>query len=68
MFGGAGRGILVATKEATMRSDVAMPDYLRIRLFSDEKIFLKETAEKHGLSLSEFIRSKVLKPADCEAA
>lgn len=51
-----------------MRSDVAMPDYIRIRVFSDEKQSLKEVAKKRGVSLSELIRSKALPVNDCEVA
>lgn len=51
-----------------MRTDVTMSDNIRIRLFSDEKQILKETAKKHGLTLSEFVRSKTLPVKDCEAA
>lgn len=51
-----------------MRSDVAMPDYIRVRVFSDEKQHLKEVAKKRGVSLSELIRSKALPAVDCEAA
>lgn len=58
----------VITKEAAMRSDVAMPDYIRIRVFPDEKQHLKEAAQKRGISLSELIRTKTLPAKDCEAA
>ncbi|MBX8812131.1 hypothetical protein HBA91_05815 [Ochrobactrum sp. MR34] len=51
-----------------MRSDVAMPDYIRIRVFSDEKQHLKEVAQKRGISLSELIRSKTLPINECEVA
>ncbi|WP_022711071.1 hypothetical protein [Pseudochrobactrum sp. AO18b] len=51
-----------------MRSDVAMPDYIRIRVFPDEKQHLKEAAQKRGISLSELIRSKTLPAKDCEVA
>lgn len=43
-----------------MRADVAMADYILVRVFTDEKQALKEMAQEHGTSLSEFVRSRTL--------
>jgi len=43
-----------------MRADVAMPDHILIRVFSEEKKTLKELARKKGTSLSGLIRAAVL--------
>ncbi len=43
-----------------MRADVAMPDYILIRVFTEEKQALKEQARKKGTSLSGLIRDAVL--------
>lgn len=39
-----------------MRSNFAMPDLIRVRVFSDEKRHMKEAARRQGMSLSEFVR------------
>lgn len=51
-----------------MRSDVAMPDTIRIRVFSDEKQILNEVAKKRGVSLSELLRALILPEAREPAA
>lgn len=43
-----------------MRADVAMADYILVRVFTEEKRALKETAKEKGLSLSEFIRTRAM--------
>ncbi|WP_164844658.1 plasmid mobilization protein [Brucella pituitosa] len=43
-----------------MRADVAMADYILVRVFTDEKRVLKEMAQESGTSLSEFVRSRTL--------
>lgn len=43
-----------------MRSNVAMADYILVRVFTEEKRSLKEFASKRGMSLSEYIRSSSL--------
>ncbi|WP_439271107.1 plasmid mobilization protein [Pseudochrobactrum sp. HB0163] len=45
-----------------------MPDYIRIRVFPEEKQHLKEVAQKRGISFSELIRSKTLPVKGCEVA
>ncbi|UVV67030.1 plasmid mobilization protein [Brucella anthropi] len=43
-----------------MRADVAMADYILVRVFTEEKRALKETAREKGVSLSEFIRTRAM--------
>ncbi|MEL4072835.1 hypothetical protein WKW50_22105 [Ochrobactrum sp. GPK 3] len=47
-----------------MRADTAMPDYILIRVFTEEKQALKEQARKKGTSLSGLIRNAVLDGCD----
>jgi len=46
-----------------MRADVAMADYILVRVFTEEKLTLKEVARKKGTSLSELIRASALAEA-----
>ncbi|PYE88770.1 DUF6290 family protein [Phyllobacterium leguminum] len=46
-----------------MRSDVAMPDYIHVRVFREEKRTLEKLAQEKGTSLSELIRASVLPQA-----
>ncbi|WP_171903297.1 hypothetical protein [Mesorhizobium sp. SEMIA 3007] len=39
-----------------MRTTNGMPERIRVRVFSDEKAAMLETAAKRGLNLSDFIR------------
>ena len=43
-----------------MRADVAMADYILVRVFTEEKQALKKKAQEKGTSLSELVRSSVL--------
>ncbi|ABY37352.1 Hypothetical protein, conserved [Brucella suis ATCC 23445] len=47
-------------RRRSMRADTAMPDYILIRVFTEEKQALKELARKKGTSLSGLIRDAVL--------
>ncbi|MGN7960531.1 plasmid mobilization protein [Brucella sp. 22210] len=47
-----------------MRANVAMADYILIRVFREEKQALKEVARKKGTSLSELVRASALAEAE----
>lgn len=53
-----------------MRANVAMADYILVRVFAEEKRTLKETARKKGTSISSLIRDAVLDDSrdTCEGA
>lgn len=46
-----------------MRANIAMADYILIRVFREEKQALKEVARKKGTSLSELVRASALAEA-----
>ncbi len=49
-----------------MRSEIAMPDIIHIRVLSDEKRAMKEIARKNGTTLSNLIRASVLSDQEAE--
>jgi uncharacterized protein (DUF1778 family) len=51
-----------------MRSRIAMIDNIRLRISADEKRALARAAERHGLTLSQFIREQAISAAARVAA